>query len=221
MRRILVDWLVDVHRKFKLRMDTMAMCIYILEQFMCKTKEPVSKSKFQLVGIASLFIAAKYEEIYPPSLRDFVYVCADTYRSEELLDMEARILHVLNFELVHASCLQLHAVWRLQQVTQSREDHLVQYLAFTCFLSSRLMREEERVRAASVVYLSKKILSLPADASVLARDFCADPSKVKDAALHLFMLLTSGADASLTAVKRMFNHHHFSYVASLQLSLKL
>jgi cyclin B len=74
MRLILVDWLVDVHRKFKLRSTTLFMAINILDRYMQITSESIPKSKFQLLGITSLFIASKYEEIYPPGLGDFVYV---------------------------------------------------------------------------------------------------------------------------------------------------
>ena len=39
-----------------------------------------------------MFIACKYEEIYPPELKDFVFVCDKAYSKEEILDMESRIL---------------------------------------------------------------------------------------------------------------------------------
>jgi cyclin B len=32
-----------------------------------------------LVGVAALFIACKYEEIYPPDLKDFVYITDNAY----------------------------------------------------------------------------------------------------------------------------------------------
>jgi len=54
-----------------------------------------------LVGIASLFIASKFEEIYAPELKDFVHVCDNAYTKEEILgictsyiyiEMESKIL---------------------------------------------------------------------------------------------------------------------------------
>jgi cyclin B len=39
-----------------------------------------------------MFIASKYEEIYAPELKDFVYVCDKAYAKEEILDMESKIL---------------------------------------------------------------------------------------------------------------------------------
>jgi hypothetical protein len=41
-----------------------------------------------LLGITALFIAAKYEEIYPPSLKDFVLVTKGAVTADQVLLME-------------------------------------------------------------------------------------------------------------------------------------
>ena len=68
MRAILVDWLIEVHSKFKLQKETLFITINIIDRFLEKAK--VSKSRLQLVGVTALLIASKYEEIYPPELTD-------------------------------------------------------------------------------------------------------------------------------------------------------
>ena len=52
-----------------------------------------------MVGIAALLITAKYEEIYPPLLKDFVFMADNTYQADEILDMEKKILFSLDFDL--------------------------------------------------------------------------------------------------------------------------
>merc|ERR1712008_551154 len=52
----------------------------------------------QLVGTACMFIAAKYEEIYPPDVTEFCYITDDTYSKRQVLRMEQLVLGVLNFE---------------------------------------------------------------------------------------------------------------------------
>ena len=44
-------------------------------------------------------IAAKYEEIYPPELNDYVLITDKTYTRENILQMEYEILSQLNFEI--------------------------------------------------------------------------------------------------------------------------
>lgn len=46
-----------------------------------------------------MLIATKYEEIYPPLLKDFVYITDSIYSAEQILDMEKGILFSLDFDI--------------------------------------------------------------------------------------------------------------------------
>ena len=47
MRAILIDWLVEVHLKFRLKTETLYLCVTILDRFLAT--EQVSRQKLQLV----------------------------------------------------------------------------------------------------------------------------------------------------------------------------
>jgi hypothetical protein len=70
-----------------------------LNEFSAKTA--ISKEEYQLAGITCLWIASKYEEIYPPRMKNYVEVTANTYTANELKKMEERIMEKLNFNLGH------------------------------------------------------------------------------------------------------------------------
>ena len=53
MRSILVDWLVEVDLKFKLRPETLFMTVNLIDRFL--SREFVDRSKIQLVGISAIF----------------------------------------------------------------------------------------------------------------------------------------------------------------------
>lgn len=97
MRAILVDWLVEVHMKFKLNLETLYLCVNIIDRY-CSL-EQVLRTKLQLIGVTSLLLACKHEEIYPPEVRDCVYITDRAYDRQEVLDMEQTILRVLNWRL--------------------------------------------------------------------------------------------------------------------------
>lgn len=59
----------------------------------------IKRERLQLVGITALFIAAKYEEIYPPELIEFAEATSIVYSSEDILHMEGKIICALNFKL--------------------------------------------------------------------------------------------------------------------------
>ena len=44
-------------------------------------------------------IITKYEEIYPPLLKDFVYITDNVYSKEDILEMEKKILFSLDFDI--------------------------------------------------------------------------------------------------------------------------
>jgi hypothetical protein len=94
---IVVDWLVEVHQKFRLEPATLHLCVSILDRYL--SVEEVERSKLQLVGVTSLLLACKYEEIYPPLVKDCVYITDKAYTHQDILDMESHILYKLNFQL--------------------------------------------------------------------------------------------------------------------------
>ena len=95
MRAILVDWLVEVHMKFKLHQETLYLAVNLVDRFLAKKEVP--RKNLQLVGVTSLMIAAKYEEIYPLDQDQLVYICDNAYTRDDLLDMEYRILKTLDY----------------------------------------------------------------------------------------------------------------------------
>ena len=65
MRAYLVDWLAELHFRFKLRAETLYVTVGIIDHFLSKDNS-IKKSELQCLGITALHIAGKYEEIYPP-----------------------------------------------------------------------------------------------------------------------------------------------------------
>ena len=104
MRAILIDWLVDVHLKHKMVPETLYLTVSLIDRYLEKIQ--VTRDKLQLVGITALFIAAKYEEIYPPHIRDYVEVTDNTFSKYEILEMEGKMLLALNFNLTVPSALR-------------------------------------------------------------------------------------------------------------------
>ena len=80
MRAILVDWIIEVHLKFKLLPETLFLTVGLIDRFL--EREQIKRSNLQLVGVTAMLIASKYEEIYAPEVRDFVYITDNAYTKE-------------------------------------------------------------------------------------------------------------------------------------------
>lgn len=126
MRAILIDWLVEVAEEYKLHNETLFLAVSYIDRFLSHMS--VLRGKLQLVGTAAMFIASKYEEIYPPEVGEFVYITDDTYTKKQVLRMEHLILKVLAFEL--AVPTTHYFLQRFAQLSRSSEAtlHLATYL---------------------------------------------------------------------------------------------
>lgn len=137
MRCILIDWLVEVHYKFKLVPQTLWMCVNILDRFLGKV--PVERTKLQLAGVASLLIACKYEESGPPEVKDCIFITDYSYTRKEILAMESAILTVLDYYL----CVPTGYAFLMKYVHAIGANDKLKYLAF--YYGERNLQEYDTI----------------------------------------------------------------------------
>ncbi|KAJ1359804.1 hypothetical protein KIN20_018605 [Parelaphostrongylus tenuis] len=97
MRAILIDWLSDVVQEYKMHQETFHLAVSLVDRTLSKFR--VNRERLQLIGTTAMMIASKYEEIYPPELKEFVYITDDTYTTEQITQMERVILNELGFDV--------------------------------------------------------------------------------------------------------------------------
>lgn len=156
MRAILIDWLVQVQMKFRLLQETMYMTVSIIDRFMQNNCVP--KKMLQLVGVTAMFIASKYEEMYPPEIGDFTFVTDNTYSKHQIRQMEMKILRALNFGLGRP--LPLHFLRRASKIGEvDVEQHtLAKYLMELTMLDYEMVHFPPSQIAAGAFCLALKIL---------------------------------------------------------------
>ncbi|KAF9602428.1 hypothetical protein IFM89_027557 [Coptis chinensis] len=74
MRDILVEWLIEVYNKFELMHETLYLTVHMVDWYL--SMRSVSRKILQLIGMSSMLIASKYEEIWAPEVNDFVCIAA-------------------------------------------------------------------------------------------------------------------------------------------------
>ncbi|KAF6209120.1 hypothetical protein GE061_014863 [Apolygus lucorum] len=97
MRTILVDWLVEVGEEYKLNHPSLFLTVSFVDRFL--SSMAVVRNKLQLLGTAAMFLASKFEEVYPPDVGEFTYITDDSYTKKQVLRMENLIAKVLDFNL--------------------------------------------------------------------------------------------------------------------------
>ena len=156
MRAYLVDWLSELHLKFKLWPETLYVCIGIIDKYIMLQPE-IKKKDLQCLGITALHIAGKYEEIYPPELWQILRVTDNAVSKEQVLSLEFQILQTLDFNLTFPSILRfMERYARIAQVNE-RTLTLAQYFCDTCLLDCTLMKERPSKLAAVSLYASLRL----------------------------------------------------------------
>ena len=119
-RAFLVEWIIDVHRKFRLMPETLYVTVYIIDKFL--SLEQIKKQELHLLGVTALLISTKYEEIYPPELKDLLNVSENKFSRAEVLKMETKILSSLEFNFMYPSSLRfLERYRKISSVAQYDE----------------------------------------------------------------------------------------------------
>lgn len=156
MRGILIDWLVQVHLRFHLLQETLYLTIAIIDRFL--QVQDVNRNKLQLVGVTSMLIASKYEEMYAPEIGDFEYITDNAYSKADIRKMECLILKALDFSLGRP--LPLHFLRRNSKAGEvdATKHTLAKYLMELTIVDYEMVHYHPSEIAASALCLSMKVL---------------------------------------------------------------
>ncbi|CAG0902139.1 unnamed protein product [Darwinula stevensoni] len=103
-REMLVNWLIQVQMDMRLCQETLYLGIFILDKY-CSMEKVLQKSKYQLTGITSLFIASKVEEVGYIPIEDFAEMTDGAVTVSEMKSHEMRILHTIDFVVTRPHAL--------------------------------------------------------------------------------------------------------------------
>ncbi|OQE24349.1 hypothetical protein PENSTE_c007G00941 [Penicillium steckii] len=156
MRGILVDWLIEVHTRFRLLPETLFLAVNIIDRFL--SAEVVALDRLQLVGVTAMFIASKYEEVLSPHVANFSHVADETFSDKEILDAERHVLATLEYNMSFPNPMNF-----LRRISKAdnydiQTRTLGKYLMEISLLDHRFMGFPQSQIAAASMYLARLIL---------------------------------------------------------------
>eukprot|EP01128_Nolandella_sp_AFSM9_P002789 TRINITY_DN1317_c1_g1_i1.p1 TRINITY_DN1317_c1_g1~~TRINITY_DN1317_c1_g1_i1.p1 ORF type:complete len:369 (+),score=72.74 TRINITY_DN1317_c1_g1_i1:950-2056(+) len=212
MRAILCDWLVEVHRMFKLLPETLFLSINLIDRYL--EQKSVARDKLQLLGVTAMLTASKFEEIYAPECNDFVYISDGAYTKDQILAMEADLLNTLQFNLNAPS--PLHYLRRFSKAASSdyHTHQLCKYLIELSIIDMKLLKYPASSLAAASVYIGRKMTNKHVVwTPTLAYYTKLDAETVQAVATDLNNLLKKAQKSSLKAIKKKYSTEKFGEVA--------
>jgi len=217
MRTILVDWMVEVHIKYKQVPETLYLTVQLIDRYL--QLKSVRRSKLQLVGVACLLLASKYEEIYPPEVRDLVHVTDHAYTKTDIIDAESDVANALEFHLtvptVHTFlCRYLKAAHADRSMVQ-----------MACYLAERGLQEYSMVGfkpsevAAACILVARKSLNRQSPWSpTLLKYTHLDECDMQPCVLAMQAFFATSEGSQQQAVYRKYSATKYGAVAKIPLS---
>ncbi|XP_065206260.1 G2/mitotic-specific cyclin-B2 [Planococcus citri] len=153
MRAIVVDWLVEVQLEYRLLQETLHITVGILDTYL-QSNPKVDKNKMQLIGIAALFLATKYEEITVPSADELVYISASAFKERDLYLMEMEMFKKIGFDISRP--ISLNFLRRFSKAAFAHAEHhtYAKYFLELALIEYKLCHIHPSLVAAAALYLA-------------------------------------------------------------------
>ena len=214
MRAILIDWLIDVHLKYKLLPQTIYIAVNLIDRYLSKVD--TNRAKLQLVGVTAMFIATKYEEIYPPELKDFVYITDGAYVKQDVLRMENKMLAKLNFDVTFPTMWNLFEIYKRKLDLDEKTFKLAWFLMELCLIDYKILKFKMSQIAASAILIASKNTCVYRT-NWLKDVIGVDENGLDECCKEIYEFYNYNATHNLQAIRRKFSSIKFGEVAKIKL----
>ena len=215
MRSILIDWIISVHLRFKLQVETLYLTVSIIDRYLAK--RAITKQQLQLVGISAMLISTKYEEIYPPETRDFVHIADRAYTKDQVLKMELDILDALDFAITVPSAWRFLERFAKVAAIDEPSFFLARYLLELSLIEQHMLKFHPSIQATAAVYLSQKIMKKPTVRNTLYQHSNHSEAEIKPCAKEMIILFHAAPRHVLAAVKDKYGRRDYHNVSSIRI----
>lgn len=213
MRGILIDWLVEVHLKFKLLPETLFLTVNLIDRYL--ERRLIMRNRLQLVGVTAMLIACKYEEIYAPEVRDFVYITDKAYSREEILSMENELLSALDYNVTVPSSFRYLEIYNYFLKVDESSFMFCRYLLELFLIDYKMLKFNPSLLAASTLYLTLKITKKDEIEKITdLTEYSED--KLKECAKDVCVILNNVENGSLQAVRKKFATSKYLEVSKIK-----
>lgn len=208
MRAMLVDWLIDVHFKFKLKSDTLFLTIWLVDKYLSLKR--VKRNKLQLIGVTCMLIACKYEEIYSPEVFDFVYITENSYEKKDIIDLEMEILTLLDFNVTVPTSNSFYEIISSILCFSVQEFFLGKYLLEMFLLDYRSLKYKPSEIADTICFIivshrrNNDISYLNESANSFIYNYTNNEMMYKDCSRDICFLLDNLDSTQLISVKKKY-----------------
>jgi transcription initiation factor TFIIIB Brf1 subunit/transcription initiation factor TFIIB len=185
----------------------------LIDRFLAK--KVVTRKNLQLVGVTAMLLASKYEEIWAPEVRDFVYISDKAYTREQILNMEKQMLNTLGFHLTVPTPYQFMSRFYKAAGADKQFQLLASFIVESALPDYSMLKYPASLLAASAVYVAMKTLGKGEWNDVMEAHTRYTEADIRPCADAMARLQRKSATASLSAVHKKYSNPKFMEVARL------
>ena len=204
VRAILIDWIVSIHGKLRLKEETLYLAVNYTDRFIRKAHP--TKHQLQLIGLTCLIIASKYEEIYLPQMTLFLTATENNYYDLlDILKMEQDVLQCLNFDLAAATPLRFLEMFENIAKPNEKCCKMAHYILESSLQDYQMLKNLPSIRAASALYLAHKVLSDSAWKFNFAKEIHYEEIEVVLCAKQMINSISQHSTCTLQSIKKKYS----------------
>ena len=192
----------------------MFLTVSIIDRYL--SKKNVTTINLQLVGVVALLIASKYEDIYPPKIKELAEITDGAYVPKQLLVMEENMLSTLNFDLFYPTQWHFLECYKKKLLLNDITFFLAWYLMELALIDINIINYKGSIIAGSAVLLAlKNFNDFKEKEFENATSF--SEKHLKNCSNDIKFLWTNNKnEKNLSAVRRKFAHNKFLEVSKLK-----
>ena len=212
MRAILVDWLVEVHARFKLIPETLQLTVNIMDRYLESVN--TKRKELQLVGVTAMLIASKYEEMYPPEVRDFIWIADNAYSRQQIVKLEGEMLKALDYNL--GTPLPSHFFERAAKACAA-DPTTVRMGTYMCELSLcsyEMCHFTPSQKAGAAMYLSRQVLGKGEWTANLAHFCNYSEAEITPCVNALSAVVKASVGAKQQAIRTKYKRSKFDQISA-------
>ena len=154
-RTCLIDSLIDLQKIFNFNERTLFITVQLFDRFLTtsivKNLSKVEEDDLDIILTTSLLIASKIEESILYKLTDYLGILSDKYTTNNIIEMEDRILKVINFNVVVPTMLDFFEVFAQKCKLNQEEKNKGLFLLNIVLLDINLSQISGSVIAYSII----------------------------------------------------------------------
>jgi G2/mitotic-specific cyclin-B, other len=218
MRAVVINWIIEVHHRFKLHTETLFLAVNLLDRYLCK--KIIKRNKLQLLTVACLLVSCKYEEIFSPEIRDFVCILDKSYEKEDIVAMEKELLRTLKFDVTVATSLKFYEILYHKLLMDKTDFFFGRYLIELALINYKFNSYLPSLIACSACYIALTLFKKDSEKKKNHKNFFKlvnyKQEELMECSMDLCFMYENAENMMYPALKKKFSSKSLMEVAKLK-----